>query len=84
MEPVARGDSEVIKARGKIHILQLSSGSLCDVSWNTLPFTRGVQLLSTLVSERLYHQASVTRHVTRGKRVTVPPNAAVQRPRDAV
>ena len=82
MEPVARWHSEIIEARSEINILELSSGSLCDVSRNAFPFARGVELLSTPVRERLDHSLSVTRHVTRGNCLVVPHNAAVERPRD--
>jgi hypothetical protein len=55
MEPVARWHSEIIEARSEINILELSSGSLCDVGRNAFPFARGVELLSTPVRERLDH-----------------------------
>ena len=84
VKPITRGNPEILKARREIHIFQLSSRSLCDVSWNTPPFSRRVQLLSAVISERLYHQAIVTRHVTRGKRLAVPHNAAVERRRAAL
>ena len=75
MEPIAWRHLKVIKARGQINILQLSGGSLRDVRLNTFALARGVQVLSTSIRERLYHWPSVTRHVTRGKREFVPPNA---------
>jgi len=82
MEPVARRHPEIIEARSEINILKLPSGSLCDVSRNAFPFARGVELLSAPVRERLDHRSIVTRHVTRGNRLVVPHNAAVERPRD--
>ena len=79
MEPVAGWHSKIIEARSEIDILELSSGSPCDVSWNALPFARGVELLSTPIRERLDHGPSVTRHVTRGNRLIVPHNVRVER-----
>jgi hypothetical protein len=84
MEPVARRHSQIIEARSEINILKLSSSSLRNVSRNAFPFARGVELLRTPVRERLDHRRIVTRHVTRGNRVIVPHNAAVQRRRAAL
>jgi hypothetical protein len=83
MEPVTGRHSEVIEARSEINILELSSGSLCHVSWHAFPFARGVEFLSTPVCERLDHWPIVTRHVTRGNCPVVPHNAAHQRRADA-
>jgi hypothetical protein len=68
MEPVTRWNPEVIKTRGQVDILELSSGPLRDVSRDTPALAGGVDLLSATVCERLYHWMIVTRHVTHGKR----------------
>ena len=75
MKPVARWHSKIIEACSEINILELSSGSPCDVSRNALPFARRVELLSTPIRERLDHDLSVTRHVTRGNHLIVAHNA---------
>jgi hypothetical protein len=79
MEPIAWRHPEVINIRGQINILQLSRSALRNVRRYAPTLARDVKLLRTSVRERLYHQLSVTRHVTRGNRGVVPHNAAHQR-----
>lgn len=67
MEPITGWNTQVVNARSKIDILELSSRSLRNVWWDPPRFAKGVQLLGTTISERLYHLTNVTRHVTRGK-----------------
>jgi hypothetical protein len=67
MKPVVRRHLEIVEARSEINILELSSSSLCDVSWNPLPFARGVELLSTPIRERFDHDSSVTRRIRGGR-----------------
>ena len=74
VKPVARRDSEIINFRSQIHIFQLSGSTFRHVRRDTLALACGVQLLGTAVSEGLDHRASVTRHVTRGKRPQLPHN----------
>jgi len=69
MEPVTRWNPEVIKTRGQVNILELSSSLRRNLSRETPALAGGVDILSATVCERLYHRLSVMRHVTRCKRL---------------
>jgi len=72
MEPVTRWNAQVVKTRGQVNILELSSSPLRNLSRETPALAGSVDFLSATVCERLYHRAIVMRHVTRCKRLRVP------------
>jgi hypothetical protein len=84
VESIARRHFQVVEAGSQIHVLELAGGSLGNIGRKPLSSTSRVELLSPAIRERLDHQPSVTRHVTRGNRDVSGYSAAVQRPLGAL
>lgn len=65
MQSVAGRDSQVVKARSQVDVLELPSCPLRDVGRETPRLARHVQVLRVPVPECLDHRSTVTYHVTR-------------------